>query len=754
MGEDICIQFVGPKGEYDKLLTRTKNSKSSHIFGRAWVVYQWMAVLKKLHCLYKSEPALVSLNEMKRRIKQTVGILLSQTINTFDDACLNAMNIARDDVAEIRASSTNNRLLPASDDPCQKKDNVDSFAVNDEAPLALRYCYVTNSDKTTHGSKSDSTHEYLSGAARTIRMDVEEERRSYSERVNMSRRSVAPMDEFTQSNEILTGSNPDVFILGNAYGRTKGALSEKEATHLLLQFTNNASSCRTLLFLLFDQRQRHSVIGQMHVKIRQDAAAFEKFTKLFTSEGFQTKLRMGIANPEGKQAKEVLKKLIPVLTSGGKKTVFGALERRAAAGEILAMGRAYGAASNFLTVSVDDVHTPGVFRLAFRSCNNMNFPALCPDTLLDAMEVGENYDIDNINDQNSCIHGEKCLGRGSVPIPCDWSSLAEKATDNPVSVAVHYKKLIHDLMTILVGIRPGTTSGENNRTLTTSFGGCGPDNIGVITGTAAAFIGVTETTGKGSLHFHVVIWGGLSPDLLQNISGYPELCKEAAKTLNSMYCATLPTHVHVRDLVSKGLALFNNSSKTFGTRKKRKATAMKVPPDPRFKRSKFRHYVHDIVCYCGIHTHCMTCRKPPKGWTRCRLSKPSGFSAHTEPVQLIDVPLPLEESDISSVIKRSEEVKYEVIRDIKKFRDVHDISETDLSEANNSAMETDAQQQPKGTYDPLQRMTAPDDRLIVWEIERPRLNGLPSLSEFQRLHIQHKKRGAHRERSRNESGKR
>ena len=89
-------------------------------------------------------------------------------------------------------------------------------------------------------------------------------------------------------------------------------------------------------------------------------------------------------------------------------------------------------------------------------------------------------------------------------------------------------------------------------------------------------------------------------------------------------------------------------------------------------------------------------------------------------------------------------MKYEVIRDIKKFRDVHDISETDLSEANNSAMETDAQQQPKGTYDPLQRMTAPDDRLIVWEIERPRLNGLPSLSDFQRLHIQHKK-GEHTE---------
>ena len=69
-------------------------------------------------------------------------------------------------------------------------------------------------------------------------------------------------------------------------------------------------------------------------------------------------------------------------------------------------------------------------------------------------------------------------------------------------------------MTILVGIRPGTTTGENNRTLTTYFGSCGPDTIGVITGTAADFIDVTETTRKSSLHFHVVIWGGLFHDLL------------------------------------------------------------------------------------------------------------------------------------------------------------------------------------------------------------------------------------------------
>ena len=90
----------------------------------------------------------------------------------------------------------------------------------------------------------------MSGVAHTIQMNVEEGRRSYSERVTMSRRSVVPMDGFTQSNRTLAGSNPDVFIVGNASGQTKGALSKNEATHLLLPFTNNASSYRNLFFYL------------------------------------------------------------------------------------------------------------------------------------------------------------------------------------------------------------------------------------------------------------------------------------------------------------------------------------------------------------------------------------------------------------------------------------------------------------------------------------------------------------------------
>ena len=156
-------------------------------------------------------------------------------------------------------------------------------------------------------------------------------------------------------------------------------------------------------------------------------------------------------------------------------------------------------ASNFVTVSVDDVNSPGVFRMAFRNCDNINFPAHSPDSLLKAMELGEDYKTAN---NGGCIHGPDCIGHGEI-VDCSWASMARNATDNPVSVALHYRKVIYDIMNILVGIKPATTSGNNNRTVKTEYRGWDKNSLGVIVGTPIAFIGVTETTGRGSLHFHV-----------------------------------------------------------------------------------------------------------------------------------------------------------------------------------------------------------------------------------------------------------
>ena len=109
------------------------------------------------------------------------------------------------------------------------------------------------------------------------------------------------------------------------------------------------------------------------------------------------------------------------------------------------------------------------------------------------MEIGGDYTYEA--DKNAIPDIKYCIGSVTVKIPCNWSSMARRATDNRLAVSAHYKQLLHNLLTILVGIKPGTSLGDNRRTVTTHYRGGGKDSLGAIVGTPAAFASTTETTG-------------------------------------------------------------------------------------------------------------------------------------------------------------------------------------------------------------------------------------------------------------------
>ena len=140
-------------------------------------------------------------------------------------------------------------------------------------------------------------------------------------------------------------------------------------------------------------------------------------------------------------------------------------------------------------------------------------------------------------------------GEGSIKIPYGYTERMKLMNNNPVGAANAYKQMVHDVITILVGIKPSNHSGDNNRTTKTEF--ISPDtHIGMI-GTSWAFFGKNEVTHSGSLHFHVVIWGGLSPQLLESVADIPELCEKVALVLDSQFSASIDRHVHIQDLVQK-----------------------------------------------------------------------------------------------------------------------------------------------------------------------------------------------------------
>ena len=132
------------------------------------------------------------------------------------------------------------------------------------------------------------------------------------------------------------------------------------------------------------------------------------------------------------------------------------------------------------------------------------------------------------------------------------------------------------------------------------------------------------------------VWGGLRPELLESIVDIPDLCEVAGNVLNTMYSTSLPREVHVADLVKKELPLFHNEQASQLPKIKPVGRAMFVSPCPENEREQFQKHAYCNVCTCGIHSHCLTCRKPPKGYTGCRLNMPRDNVKGTKPVELID----------------------------------------------------------------------------------------------------------------------
>ena len=87
--------------------------------------------------------------------------------------------------------------------------------------------------------------------------------------VVQSKAEHAPLNEFSENDDILSGAFPDLFPLGYSCNK-KGPLAKQQIKHLLYQFTGNFAACPCLHFYLLNQMQRHRNILGIHSKLKLD----------------------------------------------------------------------------------------------------------------------------------------------------------------------------------------------------------------------------------------------------------------------------------------------------------------------------------------------------------------------------------------------------------------------------------------------------------------------------------------------------
>ena len=58
-------------------------------------------------------------------------------------------------------------------------------------------------------------------------------------------------------------------------------------------------------------------------------------------------------------------------------------------------------------------------------------------------------------------------------------------------------------------------------------------------------IGVIKDHARGTVHFHLLFYGGLTPYRLQRFSSIGSVCEKISEVLDSMYCNSLPGDVQL-----------------------------------------------------------------------------------------------------------------------------------------------------------------------------------------------------------------
>ena len=297
----------------------------------------------------------------------------------------------------------------------------------------------------------------------------------------------------------------------------------------------------------------------------------------------------------------------------------------------------------FLTLNMEEVHNPRSIRACAKTVDNKHFPAI--------FENGCPYGKDGTEFMEYLQSIGETVGEGQI----DFSApaRAKMAMDDPITFVEETKQMLNDVCSILLGIPPEDyyAALESKSRRKTRYFKC---NKGVF-GNCLAYVGVTEDHKKvrimpvllspplwttsphqhvllafqqGTLHFHFLIFGGISSYAMQRFAAMSDVCAEISKVLDSMFNSSIPSSHHLPALIHK-LAEERKVPLTLGLRSRevllgRPTHLAAAGSNKRITHETLKQATYDQASRQCHHRHMQTCRKGYHGRVGCRLCMKAG----------------------------------------------------------------------------------------------------------------------------------
>ena len=639
----VIVYFIGARDRWNNIKRFWKNHSvlTDRLQVRLDVIAKWLNVFRAVNPLYRDIPHL-DLNDAdyQRRLLSIPEKIL-ENAHVTDDPLTERLERQSSSSTAPTVPDHNNADVAEREDHADVIDEnertVDSVLLNDfnnDLPVSgttpegntLAAIQMTlRYAEAAHSSNNDLTDE-----------DINDERQEPEPIPIVVERQGELLNEFTNNDELLYGAFPWLFLFGKGLCGS-GPVPRTHTKYLLQHFNKRFARDHNFIFLLFNQLQRHAASSICSARVYSASRGIQNFINTLNSNNFDQKLADAVRDPTCNASRIFLRKLLPNVKTCGSKVPFGPVEREESKYKLYAMIQHFGNPPFFLTLTPNEINSPLCIRLCKRDGDALSI--LNDITLLKA------------------------------------ETRAYMTSRNPVAAALFFDRIIQMTIKHLLGI---DMSSSQKSTLPFQ-----KRRKGVLS-TVVAYFGVVECQGRGTLHTHMFIWGGLPPFLLQKGSQYHDVVQELQKVLDSMLTAEI-------------------SKDGYNGRKERRHESEENMPRfypslyecPSLKNNpqwseEFQQRYESVATAVQVHSHTFTCHKGKSGKIGCRMGYPQTIrNEPTGPIQL------------------GQDSCYDLATGIT-FTDVMPIA---LPRIKPMQVEDDTTQ----NY-PL---FAPDNRLIVWELKRP-----------------------------------
>ena len=572
----VVVYFIGEKDRWNNIRRNWKlhSVLKDRLQVRLDVVAKWLNVFRAVNPLYRDIPYL-ELNDPEHR-----QLLLSIPEKILDNA--HVTNDPLTERLERQSCSSTAPTVPDHNHLCQP-DSADHSDIVDENERAVDSVLLNDfsgdmphAGTTPEGKTLEAIQMTLNYAA------YDSSEKDFPENDNglchgqqsdpiipiAVERQGELLNEYTHNDELLYGAFPWLFLFGKGLCGN-GPVPRSHTKYLLQHFNKRFSQDHNFIFLLFNQLQRHAASSICSARVYAANGGIRRFIDTLNSNNFDQKLADAVRDPTSNSSRIFLRKLLPNVKTCGSKVPFGPVERQESKYKSYAMKQHFGNPPFFLTLTPNEINSPLCIRLCKRDGDALS--TLNDITLIQA------------------------------------ETRAYMTSRNPVAAALFFDRIIQMTIKYLLGIdmssnQKSTVPFQNRRK-------------GVLS-TIVAHFGVVECQGRGTLHTHMFIWGGLPPFLLQKCAEYHDLVEQLQEVLDSMLTAEISKEGY------DGRSERSQAEAAHGARFYPSLYECPSPFDNPMWPEAFQERYESVASAVQVHSHTFTCHKGKAGKIGCRMGYP------------------------------------------------------------------------------------------------------------------------------------